>query len=46
MTQKPNPLNSIKVNGPIPAHLVRSVIEETLRSAILDGRIPLSLIHI
>lgn len=40
MTQKPNPLNSIKVDGPIPAHLARSVIEETLRSAILDGRIP------
>jgi DNA-binding GntR family transcriptional regulator len=40
VTQKPNPLSSIKVNGPIPAHLARSVIEETLRSAILDGRIP------
>jgi DNA-binding GntR family transcriptional regulator len=40
VTQKPNPLNSIKVNGPIPAHLARSVIEQTLRSAILDGRIP------
>ena len=40
MTQKPNPLNSIKVNGPIPAHLARSVIEQTLRAAILDGRIP------
>lgn len=40
MTQKPNPLSSIKVDGPIPAHLARSVIEETLRSAILDGRIP------
>lgn len=40
MTQKPNPLSSIKINGPIPAHLARSVIEETLRSAILDGRIP------
>lgn len=40
MTQKPNPLHSIKVNGPIPAHLARSVIEETLRAAILDGRIP------
>jgi DNA-binding GntR family transcriptional regulator len=40
VTQKPNPLDSIKVNGPIPAHLARSVIEETLRSAILDGRIP------
>ncbi|MEJ5058345.1 MULTISPECIES: GntR family transcriptional regulator [unclassified Pseudomonas] len=40
MPQKPSPLSSIKVNGPIPAHLARSVIEETLRSAILDGRIP------
>lgn len=40
MTQKLNPLASIKINGPIPAHLARSVIEETLRSAILDGRIP------
>jgi DNA-binding GntR family transcriptional regulator len=40
VTQKPNPLSSIKVNGPIPAHLARTVIEETLRAAILDGRIP------
>jgi DNA-binding GntR family transcriptional regulator len=40
VTQKPNPLSSIKVNGPIPAHLARSVIEATLRAAILDGRIP------
>ncbi|WQG59406.1 GntR family transcriptional regulator [Pseudomonas sp. RTB3] len=40
MTQKPNLLNSIKVSGPIPAHLARSVIEETLRNAILDGRLP------
>jgi DNA-binding GntR family transcriptional regulator len=40
VTQKPNPLSSIKVNGPIPAHLARSVIEQTLRSAILDGRLP------
>jgi len=37
---KTNPLSSIKVSGSIPAHLARSVIEETLRSAILDGRIP------
>lgn len=37
---KNNPLSSIKVHGPIPAHLARSVIEETLRSAILDGRLP------
>lgn len=42
MTQKPSPLSSIKVNGPIPAHLARSVIEETLRAAILDGRLPRS----
>nr|WP_185160197.1 GntR family transcriptional regulator [Pseudomonas sivasensis] len=40
VTQKPNPLNSIKISGPIPAHLARSVIEETLRNAILDGRLP------
>ncbi|EUB85444.1 GntR family transcriptional regulator [Pseudomonas sp. GM30] len=40
MTQKPKPLHSIKVDGPIPAHLARSIIEETLRSAILDGRLP------
>ncbi|MFJ2485078.1 GntR family transcriptional regulator [Pseudomonas sp. NPDC087639] len=40
MTQKPKPLHSIKVDGPIPAHLARSVIEETLRAAILDGRLP------
>ena len=40
MAQKPNPLNSITVSGPIPAHLARAVIEETLRSAILDGRLP------
>ncbi|MBV4453686.1 MULTISPECIES: GntR family transcriptional regulator [Pseudomonas] len=37
---KPTPLNSIKISGPIPAHLARSVIEETLRNAILDGRLP------
>jgi DNA-binding GntR family transcriptional regulator len=40
VTQKPTPLNSIKVSGPIPAHLARSMIEETLRNAILDGRLP------
>jgi DNA-binding GntR family transcriptional regulator len=40
VTQKPTPLNSIKISGPIPAHLARSVIEETLRNAILDGRLP------
>jgi DNA-binding GntR family transcriptional regulator len=40
VTQKPNPLSSINISGPIPAHLARSVIEETLRNAILDGRLP------
>jgi DNA-binding GntR family transcriptional regulator len=40
VTQKPTPLSSIKISGPIPAHLARSVIEETLRNAILDGRLP------
>ncbi|WP_339533261.1 GntR family transcriptional regulator [Pseudomonas mucidolens] len=40
MTQKPNPLSSIEIRGPIPAHLARAVIEETLRNAILDGRLP------
>nr|WP_218583447.1 GntR family transcriptional regulator [Pseudomonas atagonensis] len=33
-------MHSIKVDGPIPAHLARSIIEETLRAAILDGRLP------
>ena len=37
---KNNPLNKKVVAGPIPAHLARAVIEETLRNAILDGRLP------
>lgn len=40
MAVKHNFLSSINVTGPIPAHLARSVIEETLRNAILDGRLP------
>ncbi|WP_026144935.1 GntR family transcriptional regulator [Pseudomonas asplenii] len=40
MAKKPNPLGSILVSSPIPAHLARAVIEETLRGAILDGRLP------
>lgn len=40
MAVKHDFLNSINVTGPIPAHLARAVIEETLRSAILDGRLP------
>ncbi len=43
VAEKPNPLNSVHVNGPIPAHLARAVIEETLRNAILDGRLPCGL---
>jgi DNA-binding GntR family transcriptional regulator len=38
--KKAAPLSKIVVDGPIPAHLARSVIEETLRAAILDGRLP------
>lgn len=40
MAVKHNFLSNIKVSGPIPAHLARAVIEETLRNAILDGRLP------
>ncbi|MFQ6559913.1 GntR family transcriptional regulator [Pseudomonas sp. Lb2C1-1] len=40
MTQKPKPLSTIQVNGPIPADQARSIIEESLREAILDGRLP------
>lgn len=40
VTVKKNLLSSIEVHGAIPAHLARSVIEESLRNAILDGRLP------
>ena len=40
MAVKISPLNCLDVSGPIPAHLARSVIEESLRTAILDGRLP------
>ncbi|SCW98149.1 MULTISPECIES: GntR family transcriptional regulator [unclassified Pseudomonas] len=40
MTQKPKPLSTIQINGPIPADQARSIIEESLREAILDGRLP------
>ena len=40
MTQKPKPLSTIQVNGPIPAAQARSIIESSLREAILDGRLP------
>ncbi len=39
MTAK-KPLSTILVSEQVPAHLARSVIEEKLRSAILDGRLP------
>lgn len=40
MTQKPKPLSTIQVNGPIPAAQARAIIESSLREAILDGRLP------
>ncbi|CAN1593575.1 GntR family transcriptional regulator [Pseudomonas sp. B21-028] len=40
MTKKPKPLSTIQVNGPIPAAQARSIIEGSLREAILDGRLP------
>ena len=40
MAVKISPLNCLDLSGPIPAHLARSVIEESLRTAILDGRLP------
>src|SRR3546814_19243157 len=40
VTQKHKPLSTIQVNGPIPAAQARSIIEESLREAILDGRLP------
>ena len=40
MAVKHNPLSSIEVHGPVAAHQARAVIEESLRNAILDGRLP------
>lgn len=40
MTQKPKPLSTIQVNKPVPAAQARSIIEASLREAILDGRLP------
>lgn len=40
VTQKPKPLSTIQVDGPIPADRARSIIEGSLREAILDGRLP------
>ncbi|NBA97840.1 GntR family transcriptional regulator [Pseudomonas sp. R5(2019)] len=38
--QKSRPLSSILASEQVPAHLARAVIEEKLRNAILDGRLP------
>lgn len=40
MTEKSIPLSEILGSEQIPPHLARSVIEERLRNAILDGRLP------
>ena len=40
MTGKPTVLASILGSEQVPAHLARSVIEERLRAAIFDGRLP------
>ena len=40
MTEKSRSLSEILGSEQVPAHLARSVIEERLRSAILDGRLP------
>ncbi|MFK8333319.1 GntR family transcriptional regulator [Pseudomonas sp. BJa5] len=40
MTDKPRSLSEILGGEQVPPHLARSVIEERLRSAILDGRLP------
>lgn len=40
MASKEKLLSTILGSEPVPAHLARSVIEEKLRSAIFDGRLP------
>lgn len=40
MAEKSKLLSSVLGSEPVPAHLARGVIEERLRSAILDGRLP------
>ncbi|HEK1688514.1 TPA: GntR family transcriptional regulator [Pseudomonas putida] len=40
MAEKTRFLSSVLGNEQVPAHLARSVIEERLRSAIVDGRLP------
>ncbi|MCG8296532.1 GntR family transcriptional regulator [Pseudomonas entomophila] len=40
MAEKPKLLSTVLGSEQVPPHLARSVIEERLRSAILDGRLP------
>lgn len=40
MAEKPKLLSTVLGSEQVPSHLARSVIEERLRSAILDGRLP------
>jgi DNA-binding GntR family transcriptional regulator len=40
VAEKPKLLSSVLGSEQVPAHLARGVIEERLRSAILDGRLP------
>ncbi|ANY90019.1 MULTISPECIES: GntR family transcriptional regulator [Pseudomonas] len=40
MAEKPRLLKTVLGDEQVPAHLARSVIEERLRSAIVDGRLP------
>jgi DNA-binding GntR family transcriptional regulator len=40
VAEKPSGLSKILGTEQVPAHLARSVIEERLRNAILDGRLP------
>ncbi|QXH46584.1 GntR family transcriptional regulator [Pseudomonas xanthosomatis] len=40
MAEKPKLLSTVLGSEQVPAHLARGVIEERLRSAILDGRLP------
>lgn len=40
MSEKSNELATILGNEQVPAHLARSMIEEKLRAAIYDGRLP------
>lgn len=40
MPRKPSPLSVVLAAEQLPAHLARSIIEERLRTAILDGSLP------